>query len=89
VILEALAAGVPVLSTAHGAIASTVGDSGKIVPKDVTPPALAEALEQMFADPANLKFMGTRARIRYQEKYTLQACHKRLFKVFEKISEIQ
>lgn len=84
VILEAMAAGLPVLATKHGALGSIVleGVTGKLVPKDASPEILAEALSQMLADKASLQQYGEKARARYLERYTLEACHQRLFKVF-------
>jgi glycosyltransferase involved in cell wall biosynthesis len=82
-ILEAMAAGLPVLSTDHGAIASTVADCGKIVPKDTSPQVLADALQEMLSDPVARAACGARARKRYEEKYTVEACHRRLFNVFQ------
>jgi len=86
VILEAMAAGLPVLATKHGAIGSTVseGVSGALVPKDASPEILAEALNEMLADKAALRQYGAKARERYLERYTQEACHRRLFAVFEK-----
>ena len=85
-ILEAMAAGLPVLATKHGAIGSTVleGVTGKLIPKDATPEMLAAALSAMLADRAALRQCGAKARERYLERYTLEACHRRLFEVFEK-----
>jgi glycosyltransferase involved in cell wall biosynthesis len=84
-ILEAMAAGLPILSTAHGAIASTVADCGKTIPKGASPQVLADAIEQMLSNSAELAACGVRARKRYEERYTVQACHARLFKVFQSI----
>lgn len=86
VILEALAAGLPVLAANHGAIASTVPDgvAGKLISKDASPEMLAEALSGMLADKAALRQYARKARERYLERYTLEACHQRLFEVFEK-----
>ena len=84
VILEAMAAGLPVLSTRHGVIGSTVlaGNTGWLLPKDATAEMLADALRQMLSDKKQLIEFGRNARQRYLDCYTLEACHRRLFQVF-------
>ncbi|MGD0092137.1 MAG: glycosyltransferase family 4 protein, partial [Planctomycetota bacterium] len=88
VILEAMASGLPVLATQHGAIGSTVADgiTGKLVSKDATPELLAQALNAMLADRTALRQYGEKARERYLARYTLGACHQRLFEVFERVA---
>ena len=85
VILEAMEAGLPVLSTAHGAIPSTVQDgvTGRLLPKDLTAEALAKALDEMLRDETKLRAYGEAGRRRYLERYTLAACHQRLLAVLE------
>ena len=85
VLLEALAAGLPIVSTAHGVIASTTPDGvvGHILPKDASPELLAQTFDAMLADTALLKNFSENARQRYLERYTLEACHQRLVKIFE------
>jgi glycosyltransferase involved in cell wall biosynthesis len=88
VILEAMAAGIPVLSTDRGVIASTVidGQSGRILPQESTPEKLAEALAEMLRDPARVAAMGQAARERYEARYTLRECHHNVAQVFLKIA---
>jgi glycosyltransferase involved in cell wall biosynthesis len=88
VLLEAMAAGLPVLGTAHGVIPSTVDDgrTGRLLSKAVTPEAIADALEGMLQDRAELAAFGAAARRRYLSRYTLSACHQRLFALFEKVA---
>ena len=85
VLLEAMSAGLPVLSTRHGAIASTVGDgvSGCLLDTPVTPAKLAQSLRDMLADPVALKRMGAAGRERFLQRYTLAVCHARLKAVFD------
>lgn len=88
VILEAMAAGLPVLSTEHGAIGSTVanGVTGRLLPKEASPERLAATLGEMLAEPAALQAYGRRGRERYLERYTLEACHRRLRRVFAAVA---
>lgn len=63
VLLEALAAGCPIVATAVGGVAEVVGDAGLIVPPD-DPAALAAALKQVLFDPGAAAALGHRARAR-------------------------
>ena len=61
-VLEAFAAGVPVVSTPTGGIASMVrdGETGTIVPAG-DPEAMATAVERLLAEPARAREMALRA----------------------------
>jgi len=83
-ILEAMSAGLPVLSTRHGAIASTIQDgvTGRLLAPDATPEEIADAVCAMLADPENLRAQRIAARTRYLDLFTLEQCHRRLTRVF-------
>jgi len=85
VILEAMAAGLPVVATDHGVIASTVvdGTTGRLLPTDSTPETLAATVGALLSDQKTLEEFGLRSRQRYLEHYTLEACHRQLFDVFD------
>ncbi|MCY3019031.1 MAG: glycosyltransferase family 4 protein [Planctomycetota bacterium] len=85
VLLEAMAAGLPVLATDHGVIAETVldGVTGRLLARDAPTERLAAALERMLSDPKTLLDWGARGRNRYLERYALSLCHQRLFEVFQ------
>jgi len=81
VLLEALAAGLPIITTAHTAGPDLIQDGaqGFIVPiRDST--AIAERLEQLHRDPARLAAMSRAARLRARDfpwrgyEETLAAC---------------
>lgn len=61
-ILEAFAAGVPVVTTATGGIASMVrdGETGSLVAPD-DPAAMAKAIDELLARPAHARQMALRA----------------------------
>ena len=63
VLLEALAAGCPIVATAVGGVAELVGDAGLIVPPDA-PAALAAALQQILCVPGVAAVLSEKARAR-------------------------
>jgi colanic acid/amylovoran biosynthesis glycosyltransferase len=72
VLLEALSAGLPIISTLHSGIPDTVrdGQEGLLVsPGDVQ--ALAKAIERLRDDPQLRADLGARARARYLDRYRL------------------
>ncbi|MAE71070.1 MAG: hypothetical protein CME06_11460 [Gemmatimonadetes bacterium] len=71
VVLEAMAAGRPVVATPRGAIAEVVrdGESGFLVPER-NGPALVTALATLARDPGLRRAMGERARELHRRHYT-------------------
>jgi glycosyltransferase involved in cell wall biosynthesis len=68
VVVEALASGVPVVSTTVGSIPELISDAGIVVaPGDVT--ALRAALEALIADPARREQLGRAGRARAERLY--------------------
>lgn len=85
-ILEALAAGLPVISTDHAAIGETVrdGSTGRVLPVGVTPQALAEAIDTQFEDADAWRRHSRNARTDYLAHFTLEKNHESLREVLEK-----
>jgi glycosyltransferase involved in cell wall biosynthesis len=69
VVLEALAAGVPVVTTNRGAIRETVGESGFVL-DEPQPAALARCVLQLLGDPELSVRQSRAARTRYLTRYT-------------------
>jgi glycosyltransferase involved in cell wall biosynthesis len=69
-VLEAMAAGLPVVATRVGDVARAVEDgvTGRLVPPR-NPTALAEALEPLLRDPEQRRAMGAAARRRVEERF--------------------
>jgi len=66
--LQALACGLPVVSTRSGAIPEFIPDEAGILVVEQNPEALAKALTQLLSDPARAEQMGRFARA-YAEKH--------------------
>ncbi len=69
VLIEAMAAGVPVVGSASGEIPEVVGDAGILVPEGDTA-GLANALRRLYEDTALRTELGVRGRRRVLEHYT-------------------
>jgi glycosyltransferase involved in cell wall biosynthesis len=82
-LLEAMAAGRPVVATAVGGNTEVVvdGDSGLLVPaKD--PKALASAILRLLRDPELARRMGEAARLRVQTEFTLERMVQRMEQLY-------
>lgn len=73
-ILEALAAGLPVIATDHAAIGETVRDgaTGRVLPVDATPQALAEAIDTQLEDADAWRRHSRNARADYLARFTVE-----------------
>lgn len=73
-ILEAMAAGRPVVATAVGGIPEVVvhGETGLLVPPG-DPVALADALHELLAHPERARALGARGRERAREKFRIES----------------
>jgi glycogen synthase len=63
VLLEAMAAGLPVVASAVGGISDALGDAGRLVPPG-DPAALAAAVDEVLGDPALAERLGEAGRRR-------------------------
>ena len=89
VILEAMAAGLPVIATREGGIPEVVvdGKTGLLVEKgDVK--GLREAVQDLLADLPRAERMGASARMEFASRYTLGHFESGLRAVFERILQI-
>ena len=77
--LEAMSAGLPVVTTDRGAIAETVRDGeGGFVLRDPVPEELAERTCRLLEDSALRERMSEAARRRYLEEFTQEHADRRL-----------
>jgi len=84
VLLEAMAAGLPVVSTHHAAIPSTTpeGEVGWLLRPDASAEELARTLDAALSS-SDLQRFSRNARERYCQHYTIKVCQQRLWEVFE------
>ena len=83
-LLEAMAIGLPLVSTQHAGIPLAVEDniSGLLVPERDNG-ALADQLLQLLLDGALRRRLGQAARARVVEQFTMERMHERLWKVYD------
>ncbi len=86
VVLEAMSAGLPVVSTREGAIPEIVDDgvTGFIVKKG-DEKELASKLEELISHPELIDSMGKAGRKKYEKKYTLDCFYKNLDNIIKSI----
>jgi glycosyltransferase involved in cell wall biosynthesis len=75
VVLEAMNAGLPVVTTPAGALADVIADgvNGRLLEPDPTPAAVAAALGDLLADDAGRRTMGERNRAYLRESFAWES----------------
>ncbi|MBU4231665.1 MAG: glycosyltransferase family 4 protein [Proteobacteria bacterium] len=87
-LLEAMAAGKPVIATAVGGTPEVVteGDNGLLIPpRDAG--ALAGALERLLADPALAQHLGANARTHVREHFSLDRLGREINEIYIELAE--
>ncbi|HEX4630573.1 MAG TPA: glycosyltransferase family 4 protein [Chthoniobacterales bacterium] len=86
VIMEAMAAGLPVVSTPLGGIPEMVEDgvNGELVPER-DPAATATAIERLIDDPQRARSLGDRGREIAREKFSIEESALQLREIFERM----
>jgi glycosyltransferase involved in cell wall biosynthesis len=81
---EAMACGVPVVSTDGGALPEVVGDAGVIVPaKNVD--AMVTAIDGLLQDPKRRQQLGEDGRRRIDEKFCWQVCAREMTAYYREV----
>ena len=77
-LMEAMAAGLPVVSTPNGGIGELAeGDACRLVPEGDAA-ALARAIAELAADPGERERLALAGERRVRESFEIEACMKRL-----------
>ncbi len=86
-LMQAMACGLPVISTPVGSIGEIVqdGDTGRLVPPEDAP-ALASAIEALLADPALRGRLGTNARAAALQRFGEERMVERMIDVFTAVA---
>jgi glycosyltransferase involved in cell wall biosynthesis len=85
-ILEAMAAGIPVVQPAHGAFSEMVQRTGGgLLVKSDDPRALAEGIWQLFQDPRRRSTLGRLAAGEVRAKYNVKRSAERLEAVLREV----
>ena len=87
VIMEAMAAGLPVISTPLAGVPEMVEPevNGELVPER-DPSAICAALERLISDPARARRLGDRGRQIAREKFSIETSARQLRDLFESIA---
>jgi len=85
-VLEAMAAGLPVVASDVGAVGELLGGSGELVPPGDSE-ALAAALRRLAADPERRARLGAAARERVREHYDSALQTPRLVELLAELAE--
>jgi len=81
---EAMACGLPVVSTDGGALPEVVGDAASVVPVgDV--PALTAAIDELLGSSALRQQYGERGRARIQQRFTWQSAARQMTDLYQQV----
>lgn len=81
---EAMACGVPVVSTNAGALPEIVGDAGLLVPA-ASAKAIAEAVDVLLRDPARRSALGNAGRQRIVETFSWDVCARDMVAYYRRV----
>ncbi|MEI8288480.1 MAG: glycosyltransferase family 4 protein [Verrucomicrobiota bacterium] len=86
-VLEALAAGVPVVQPRHGAFPEVLAATGGgLLCEPNQPAALAAALDELLADPARARHLGATGRQVVREKFSIAAMTANVEAILQKVT---
>jgi glycosyltransferase involved in cell wall biosynthesis len=88
VILEAMAAGLPIIATAVGGVPELIrdGQEGLLVPPD-DPAALAEALQRLLGDSQLADRLSNQTRARAEQVFSANRAAQKMAAVYEELLE--
>lgn len=86
VLLEAMAQGLPTVATTVGGVPEIASPDHAFLCPPRNPPALAEAIRRLLADPAAAATMGRLAKVHVLTNFTPAQQHLRLLSVYRELS---
>jgi glycosyltransferase involved in cell wall biosynthesis len=89
VVLEAMASGLPVVSTDVGSVREMIDESCGLIVRPEDEDALAEAIGQLAADPEMRRRLGRRGREVVEERFTLEAMCTKRERLFERLLAVR
>jgi glycosyltransferase involved in cell wall biosynthesis len=84
-ILEAQAAGLPVIASDIGGVSESVHGGLLVPPGDAT--ALADALESWWKDPASLRAIGAAAQAHMKQHFSIDAMLRQVMETYQEAME--
>jgi glycosyltransferase involved in cell wall biosynthesis len=85
-VIEAMAAGVPVVQPRHAAFPEIIEQTGGGVIAEPNAPALASALEELLLDPARARKLGESGRQSVLDKFSMEAMTREMVRVYEELA---
>jgi glycosyltransferase involved in cell wall biosynthesis len=83
VVIEGMAAGLPVVATASGGVPEIVveGETGLLVPPE-EPEPMGDAIAQVLSDPARARVMGEAGRVRAVERFDVRRVARQVGEIY-------
>jgi glycosyltransferase involved in cell wall biosynthesis len=89
-LLEALASGVPVVQPRHAAFPEIIeATGGGVLCKPGDAKSLADAVEQLLADPARARELGRRGREAVEQRFSIARMSENMVKEFEAVRAVR
>jgi glycosyltransferase involved in cell wall biosynthesis len=86
-LLEAMAAGIPVVATAVGGIPEIVSDGAGVLVPAGDEAALADAIASLLDDPRRARELGDAGRRRVLERFTAAGNARAMLGLYERLAE--